>query len=125
MEVRSFATSCFFYVNYEAYRLRNQISEDATILTADARNGIFTYRDNKNTIQRSKSCELLGLNQDPVMAALLAQVPGPDKINNFRVGDSQPGQFLNTAGYSYPVRNNDDQDNVTGGSTIISRPKIP
>ncbi len=48
------------------------------------------------------------------MQALLARVPGPDKINNFRMGDSQPGRLLNTAGYSFLAGSNQDLDNVTG-----------
>src|SRR5215471_7990545 len=104
----------FFYANYEAYRLRNQTSENATILTQDARNGIFTYRDTQGVIRKSPILSIVGLGFDPAMSALLAKVPGPEKINNFRVGDSQPGQLLNTAGYSYLVRNNRDRDNATG-----------
>jgi hypothetical protein len=102
----------FFYVNYEAYRLRNQAAEDATVLTPDARNGIFTYLNANGNAVKQNLLSLVGLNQDPVMASLLAQVP--TKINNFRVGDSQAGLLMNTAGYSYLVRNNDNQDNVTG-----------
>ncbi len=41
---------------------------------------------------------------DPAVQALINQIPSPSKINNYRVGDSQPGQLLNTAGYSYLVR---------------------
>jgi len=104
----------FFYTNYEAYRLRNQAAEDATILTQDARNGIFTYRGVHGNIQKTDILNIVGLQPDPLMANILAQVPGSNKINNFRVGDSLPGQLLNTAGYSYLVRNNRDRDNATG-----------
>ncbi|HEY7337283.1 MAG TPA: TonB-dependent receptor [Bryobacteraceae bacterium] len=113
----------FFYANYEAFRLRNQAAEDATILTQDARNGIFTYRDNHGAIQRANILNIVGLQPDPAMSALLAQVPSPDKINNFRVGDSLPGQLLNTAGYSYLVRNNQNRDNVTGKLEYYVSPK--
>ena len=104
----------YFYTNYEAYRLRNQAAEDATIPTQDARNGIFTYRDVHGNKQKANILNIVGLQPDPLMANILAQVPGPDKINNFRVGDSLPGDFLNTAGYYYLVRNNRDRDNATG-----------
>src|SRR5689334_1915572 len=33
----------FFYSNFEAFRLRQQSSINTTVLTPDARNGIFTY----------------------------------------------------------------------------------
>ena len=104
----------FFYVNYETYRFRNQTAEDTTILTANARNGIFSYIDASGNLQQANILQLAGLNPDPAMQALHARVPGPDKINNFRMGDSQPGQLLNTAGYSFLARNNQDLDNVTG-----------
>jgi hypothetical protein len=113
----------FFYLNYEAQRLRNQVSEDATIPTANARNGIFSYLDSSGNLHSANILTLKGLTQDPTMAALLAQVPDPSKINNFRVGDSQSGLLLNTAGYSYLVRNNSDQDNVTGRLDYYLTPK--
>jgi hypothetical protein len=103
----------FYYVNYEAYRNRSQASVNATILTQTARQGIFTYIDTRDAIQSRNILNIVGLPQDPTMAALLAQTPTPDKINNFRVGDSQPGRLLNTAGYSYLIRNNRDRDNFT------------
>jgi hypothetical protein len=104
----------FFYTNYEAYRFRTETAVDATILTQDARNGIFTYRDTKGVIQKFNILKIVGLPPDPVMQKLLAQVPGPEHINSFRVGDSFPDQLMNTAGYSYQVRDNRDKDNATG-----------
>ncbi|HYK63288.1 MAG TPA: TonB-dependent receptor, partial [Bryobacteraceae bacterium] len=79
--------------------------------------------DVHGSIQKLNILNYLGLQADPVMANLLAQVPGPDKINNLRVGDSQPGQLLNTAGYSYLVRNNRDRDNATGRLDYFLSPK--
>jgi hypothetical protein len=104
----------FFYVNYELNRLRNQMAENATILTASARNGIFSYIDTRGNFQQKKILPIVGATPDPAMLAQISQIPGPEKINNFRVGDSKPGQLLNTAGYDYLVRNNSDQDHVTG-----------
>ncbi len=104
----------FYYVNYETYRNRSQTSANATILTQTARQGIFSYIDTRGAVQSRNILNIVGLPQDPTMAALLAQTPTPDKINNFRVGDSQPGRLLNTGGYSYLIRNNRDRDNVTG-----------
>src|SRR4029077_4821248 len=36
----------FFYTNYEAFRNRQKIQTDNTILTSTARNGMFTYLNN-------------------------------------------------------------------------------
>ena len=104
----------FFYVNYELNRYRNQTPENATILTASARNGIFSYIDTRGNLQQKNILPIVGATPDPVMLAQIHQIPGPAKINNFRVGDSKPGQLLNTAGYDYLVRNNSDRDHVTG-----------
>ena len=104
----------FFYVNYEAVRLRNQTQENATILTQTARDGIFTYIDTSGHLQQANILQITGLALDPAVKALINQIPSASKINNFRVGDSQPGQLLNTAGYSYLVRSNEDRDNATG-----------
>lgn len=104
----------FFYINYEAYRLRSQASEDATILTANARNGVFSYFDRNGNLRSGNTLSLAALKPDPAIQALINQIPTPDKINNFRVGDSHPGQLMNTAGYSYFVRDNRDQDHWTG-----------
>lgn len=104
----------FFYMNYEAYRLRSTTSEDATILTSAARQGIFSYVDRNGNVQSKNILNTTALQPDPAIQALINQIPASEKINNFRVGDSHPGQLLNTGGYSYFVRNNRDQDHWTG-----------
>ncbi len=104
----------FFYVNYEAVRVRNQASENATILTASARQGIFKYFNAGGALQSANIYQITGATPDAAIAALLAKVPGADKINNYQVGDSQPGQPLNTAGYAYLVRSNNNQNHLTG-----------
>ena len=104
----------FFYFNYEALRLRSQTAQDATILTQSARNGIFSYIDTSGQLQQKNILQITGVPIDPVMQAMINQIPAPDKINNYRVGDSHPGQLRNTAGYSYFVRSNNDMDHATG-----------
>jgi outer membrane receptor protein involved in Fe transport len=104
----------FFYVNYEAVRLRSQTLEDATILTSSARQGIFKYVNDAGVVQSANMYQITGDKPDPAMAALLAGVPSPSKINNYQVGDSSPGQLLNTAGYGYLVRSNNNQNHFTG-----------
>jgi Carboxypeptidase regulatory-like domain len=104
----------FFYTNYELFRLRQVSSQNHTILTADARQGIFTYRDAGGAVQKVNVLQAAGIQPDPVAASLLAQVPGADKINNFLVGDSSNTLSRNTAGYSFLKRNNRTRDNVTG-----------
>jgi hypothetical protein len=113
----------FFYLNYEAVRLRNQTLEDATILTSSARQGIFKYVDGAGSVQSANMYQITGVTPDPAMAALLANVPAPAKINNYQVGDSQPGELLNTAGYAYLVRSNENRNHFTSSVDYNISPK--
>jgi len=104
----------FFYANYEAFRLHQQSTANRTILTSDARNGIFTYSDTSGQVKKVNVLQAMGLQTDSTIASLLQKVPGADKINNFRTGDSSESLLRNTAGYSYTLRYNRIRDNVTG-----------
>ncbi|MCX6632399.1 MAG: TonB-dependent receptor, partial [Candidatus Solibacter sp.] len=99
----------FFYASYEGIRAHQQMPQDFTILTPDARNGIFTYSSGGI----SRKVNLLTLRNltgvDSGMQAILAQVPGGDKINNSDTGDGR-----NTGGYRFNQRNNELLDNLTG-----------
>lgn len=116
----------FFYGAYEAVRLRQQTSFTSTILTSDARSGIFTYRDTAGAVQKVNLLTLTGSTINPAVAPILAQVPGADKINNFTTGDSTLALSRNTAGYSFLGRNNDTRDNVifTSDYIVSSRQQI-
>lgn len=104
----------FFYTNYEAFRLHQQSSQQRTILTDTARQGVFTYVDQAGNSQQRNILQIAGYSTDPVMQSLLSQVPTGDKINNFRSGDSTESRLKNTGGYSFLSRNNRERDNVTG-----------
>jgi hypothetical protein len=104
----------FFYVDYEAYRQHSQTTRNYTILTDDARNGIYTYKDSAGTVHKVNILQAMGYSADPTMAKYLSLVPTPDKINNFNVGDSTNALLRNTAGYLLTRRNNRIRDNVTG-----------
>ncbi len=103
----------FFHAHYEAYRNRQKSAQDRVILTTDARNGIFTYIDSQGQTQKRNILTLANVKPDPIVQGLLAQIPTPDKINNFRAGDSSPSLSRNTAGYSFQAQENDTRDNVT------------
>ena len=93
-----------FYTNYEAYRQRQQSPANRTILTANARQGIFTYGNGQqvNVLTTAK------VAADPAIQQLLALVPGPEKINNKDLGDG-----VNSAGFRFNQRNNRTRDNYT------------
>jgi len=99
----------FFYGSFEGIRAHQQTPVTNTILTTSARNGIFTYRDNANTLHQVNLLALRNITIDPVMQALLAQVPDGSKINSNLVGDGR-----NTGGYRFNQRANGLNDNVTG-----------
>ncbi len=103
----------FFYTNYEAVRTNQQNPSDTTILTADARNGIFTYKNTSGAIQKVNLLALRGVSIDPYVANLLKQVPDASHINTFDVGDSTSGFLKNTAGYRFNQRANEVRDNIT------------
>ena len=113
----------FFYTNYEAFRLKQQSTYNTTILTADARNGIFTYRDTGGNVQKVNVLQQMGLQADPTMTALISKVPGPANINNYDVGDSTAAFVRNTAGYRYNTRNNRTRDNLTANGNYQMSPR--
>ncbi len=101
----------FFYTNYEAFRLKQQTSQNPTVLTTDARNGIFTYKDSGGSVQKVNVLQAMGVQADPTVAAALALVP--KTFNNTNVGDSSSALTRNTAGYQFLKRNNRTRDNFT------------
>ena len=102
-----------FYSNYEGYRQHLQALANSVVLTANARSGIFTYRDVNGRTQRLNVLSAAQLRLDPRVAELLRQTPGPEAINNFEAGDSDASLLRNTAGYRFNVRDNVTRDNVT------------
>ena len=99
----------FYYASYEGLRAHAQQPQVLSILTADARNGIFTYNSG-GTARKVNLLSLRGLNSvDSSMQAIMAQIPGPDKINFLQAGDGR-----NYGGYRFNQRDNSIQDNITG-----------
>ncbi|MFB3828520.1 MAG: carboxypeptidase regulatory-like domain-containing protein [Bryobacteraceae bacterium] len=97
----------FFYGNYEGYRQHQQTSVNRTVLTANARQGLFRYLDNRGVEREADLLKTAGVSADPVMQKLLALVP--ETINNTDVGDGR-----NTAGYRFLKRDNRTRDNLLG-----------
>ena len=106
-------------MNYEAFRLRQHSAFQTTILTADARNGIFTYKDTAGNVQKANVLNLTEFCINPAITSILGQVPTADNINTFNSGDSSAALLRNTAGYSFLARNNRTRDNVTGTTDYV------
>ncbi|MBO0861276.1 MAG: TonB-dependent receptor [Chloracidobacterium sp.] len=112
-----------FYANYEVYRLRQQTEANRAILTDTARQGVFTYKDAQGNVHQVNVLQAAGVSVDPATQAILQNVPGANKINNFRTGDSSDTFLRNTAGYSFNIRNNRSQDHLTARVDYNLSPK--
>lgn len=108
----------FFYSNYEALRLRQQTAATRTILRADARRGIISYRDSGGTLRQVNVLTAANLTADTRSAQIIAATPGPEAINRGDIGDS-----LNTGGYGFNIRNNRTRDNVLGKVDFVASSK--
>ncbi len=105
-----------FYFNYEGLRLRQQSLANRTVLTPDAREGIFTYRDRSGNMQKTNLLQLRHMTMDPTVKGLIAQLPAT--INNSRLGDG-----LNTGGYSFNIADNSSRNNLTSKVDYLLSPK--
>ena len=103
----------FFYSNYEFVRAHQQTPAETTILTANARAGNFhvpRYAPAAlHSVEKPADAARPQRESTRSWRASLAQVPGPQFINNNLVGDG-----LNTGGYRFNQRANEIRDNVTG-----------
>lgn len=99
----------FFYFNYEGLRTHQQIPANGAILTANAEQGTFRYRNGGGALEQVNILSLKNVSINPYMQAEIAQIPPPSAINNSLVGDG-----LNTGGYLFNMRDNGTRDNLTG-----------
>jgi len=97
----------FFFFSYEAFRENFQVTRNRTVLTPEARQGLFRYTDSN---KQMSSVNLLGIGSvsalNPVTTKQLNAMPAP---NNTLVGDG-----LNTAGYRFNVNGTDPSDKYVG-----------
>lgn len=92
----------FFFFSYEGFRENFQATRNRTVLTQQARQGIFRYIGTNGQLQSVNLLTLGGRALNPLVGALIASTPLP---NNDLVGDT-----LNTAGYTYNVTGVDEND---------------
>ncbi len=103
-----------FYTNYEAYRQRQQEPQNRTILTADARQGIFTYRNTAGVVQKVNVLSAMKVAGRSGDARHTSARSGTAVHQQFDTGDSMPDLALNTAGYRFNQRSNRTRDNLVG-----------
>ncbi|HKQ91609.1 MAG TPA: TonB-dependent receptor [Blastocatellia bacterium] len=97
----------FVFFAYEGFRENFQATRNRTVLTPEARQGIFRYTDSTGAVQ---SVNLLGIGSvgalNPISGAQLNGMPQP---NNTLVGDG-----FNTAGFRFNVNGTDPSDKYVG-----------
>ena len=106
----------FFYATYELYRLiAASGGEPAHSDLHRAPGHLYVPRHSERQIQQADVLATEGLPHGPGDEQRCWRgCRGREFINNYRVGDSQPGLLANTAGYGFLVRDNQDRDNATG-----------
>ncbi|HMQ03836.1 MAG TPA: TonB-dependent receptor [Pyrinomonadaceae bacterium] len=93
----------FFFFSYEGFRENFQATRNRTVLTPEARQGIFRYTGTNGQLQTVNLLQVGNVGVlNPITAALIAQTPAP---NNTLVGDG-----FNTAGFRYNVSGTDQND---------------
>ena len=93
----------FWFFSYEGFRENFSATRNRTVLTEQARNGIFRYVGANGAIT---SVNLLTIgNANALNPITLAQLNAMPAANNTLVGDS-----LNTAGFRYNVTGTDSSD---------------
>jgi hypothetical protein len=93
----------FFYTNVELFRDRRTESTTRTVLTQDAKNGIFTYKDTSGVVQKADLSSLRTFAMDPTVKAMIDRLPPPN---------STGGDGYNTSGYRFNARSNEFRDQV-------------
>lgn len=106
----------FIFGNFQGRRTRQEVVRNRTVLTTDAKKGLFDYRDSNGVIQQynivANDPRRIGI--DKGVAQTLALLPDP---NNNDLGDG-----LETAGYRFnnPVPSLEDQFTIKGDQNISS-----
>ena len=102
-----------FYFNYEALRNRQQVRQTRTILTPSARQGIFKYGGGA---QQVNVLQARNLQIDSFMKDLLGKVPATGNT-------SDAGDGINTTGYGFNQRSNEDRNAITFKVDYILSPR--
>ncbi len=95
--------TAFFFFSYEGFRENFGVTRNRTVLTPEARTGIFRYTGTNGALQTVNLLAIGNRNTlNPISSAVLNAQPLP---NNTLVGDS-----FNTAGFQFNVTGSDPND---------------
>lgn len=95
----------FFYMYYEAYRLKSKNQVLSTVLYPEARNGNFSYLDSSNTLRTLNVLQTANIPLNSLVRTTLQSVPST--VNFPFWGDG-----LNTGGYLFNQRDDHTRDNI-------------
>lgn len=109
----------YVFGNYQGRRTRQEVIRNRTVLTAAAKQGIFTYKDSTGVHTYSiVANDPRGIGIDPQVKKVFAMLPDP---NNFDTGDA-----LNTGGFRFnnPSNSFEDQFTIKGDANITSKMSV-
>jgi len=93
----------FFFLSNERFREQFSVTRNRTVLTADARAGIFKYTGTNGQLQTINLLQIGTVKAlNPIISAQMSKIPLP---NNTLVGDG-----FNTAGYQFNITGSDPND---------------
>ena len=95
----------FFYANYEWYRNKKQEPVTRTVLSDDAKNGIFGYNDASGIRRTANIFALRSFTPDATIKGMMAQLPK---------GNTTGGDGINTLGYRFNAKANESRDQFVG-----------
>ena len=98
----------FFFGFYEGFRERAGNPSLITTLLPNARQGVFTYRDNQGQTRTINVLGLRDLSADPFMQNIISRLPGANTIEG--------GDGFNTAGFR--LNQSDFRNRNVGGGRI-------
>ncbi len=118
------ANRTFVFGNYEGTRFNKEILRNRTVLTSNAKSGLFTwYPRVSNATQTPNTYNIVSsdprkLGIDPQVAKTLSMLPDP---NNKDLGDG-----LNTAGYRFnnPIDGREDQFTIRVDHNLASNHRL-
>jgi len=95
--------TAFWFFSYEGFRENFSATRNRTVLTPEARTGIFRYTGTNGVVQSVNLLQIGNVGQlNPITMNLINATPTP---NNTIIGDG-----FNTAGYQYGVSGSDVND---------------
>lgn len=96
----------FFFGSFDGFRQRSSQTTTGIVLGSNARQGVFTYRDNTGQVRTLDILKQKNLGVDPFVAGLLSKLPN-------QINTPQRGDGLNTGGFAFNKAAPNNREAVT------------